>query len=134
MNREDIRTAKRLIDIEAATTDSGLTQIQLARACHMHEVTMSGYIRELLATGEMHISDWVEATNRHRVAVYKWGNGSNAKKPKPRNKAAIQRAWKKRLKADPVAYELFLAKYRARDRANTARTKPQSWLSALGAV
>lgn len=134
MNMLDIRTIKRLADIEAAMTPQAITQVQLAQTCHMTQVTAGSYIRELLATKRIHIEVWVEASNRHKVAAYRWGAGRNRTKPRPRTKAEIQREWKKRLKTDPVAFELFLAKYRARDRADRARTKPQSWLSALGAL
>jgi len=133
MNPLDTRTIKRLADIEAATA-SPVSQKELSAACFMNEVSAGQYLRALIADGKMHIAAWRLDGVRHRVALYVWGAGTNARKPKPRSNVINERNRIKRIKADPEAYDLFLSRHRARYAAKKAISRPNNWLSALGAM
>lgn len=131
MNERDIRTKKRLADIQSATAIP-LSQIELSRAVYMNECSTGEYLRELVASGRMHIAGWRETAPGHRVALYVCGAGRNVSKPRPRSKVMLERARIRRIKADPDAHDRFLSVHRARYAARKAVKTPQSWLSALG--
>lgn len=132
MNFTDSRTIRRIAAIKAAST-SPISQIELANTCFMNEVSAGQYLRALLADGQMHIAAWRETIIGIKVALYVWGAGRNATKPKPRSRVVIERNRIKRIKADPDAYARFLSLHRARYAAKKATKKPNTWLSALGA-
>lgn len=134
MNENDTRTKRRIAAIKAATTGAALSQIDIAAACFMNQVSAGDYLRELVASKQMHIAGWGETDHRHKVALYTWGAGRNVPKPRPRSKVMIERARLKRIKADPDAHARYLSMHRARYAINKAVKTPQSWLSALGAV
>lgn len=133
MNPHDIRTIKRLADIEAATAFP-ISQIELSRACYMNTVSAGQYLRALIADGRMHRAAWREIGPGRRVALYVWGAGRNARKPKALSGVVIERNRMKRIKADPDAHARFLSSCRARYAIKKAVKRPASWLSALGVV
>jgi hypothetical protein len=133
MNIRDLRTVKRLADIEAATAFP-LSQKEIAAACFINECCTGKYLRILIADRCMHIAAWRETAIGRKVALYVWGAGRNATKPKPRTRVVIERLRIKRIKADPEAYDRFLSMHRARYAAKRAVMRPASWLSALGAI
>jgi hypothetical protein len=131
MNPSHTLTVRRLDAIEKALKARAMTAAELAGAVHIGHVAMLRYIRELMALGQIRIERWKRSGVRHWCACYRWGKGENAPKPAPITNKIAQRAYRERIRKDPLANELFLARNRARDRAQSATKKPQQWFSAL---
>lgn len=134
MNELDIRTRRRFQQIEAATSERALSTNELSAACSMNTCSACQYAKRLTESKRMHIEAWRETSPGHWIALYRWGAGRNKPKPKPRSKAEIERARLKRIRADDDAYDLLRAGYRARYAEAKAKKKPNTWLSALGAM
>lgn len=130
MNESDPRTKRRILAIEAAITDTGMTANEIADAIYMNHTSGNQYMRHLFDQGRVHIIDW--RRNAHTLAaVYLWGEGENKPRPIPLTRVEENRGFRERIKKDPVRHALHLARARARDRANKAAQRPQGWASAL---
>lgn len=130
MNELDIRTIKRIKDIEAHS-QSPISRKELAAACHMNETSAGQYLRELVDSGRMHIASWRLDGVRHRVPLYVWGEGRNKMKPKRNSAVLNERNRVKRMKQDGEAYDRKLSADRARYAAKKAVKAPNTWMSAL---
>ncbi len=130
MNLRDIRTIKRLADIEAATARP-ISLIDIAAKCYLNECCAGKYLRILVAEGKMHVAKWHEIEIGRKVALYVWGAGDNAIKPAPRGRAELERMRIKRIKADKDAYDHFLSMHRGRYAARKAVSRQNSWMGAL---
>jgi hypothetical protein len=130
MNESDIRTKRRIEAIKAAIADRGMTANEISDAIYMNRVSGNQYTRYLLDQGRVHIIDW--RRNAHTLAaVYLWGAGESKPRPIPLTRVEENRNFRERIKKDPVRHALYLARLRARDRANKAAKTPQGWASAL---
>lgn len=136
MNPNHPLTIRRIAAIEAATTDKKLSAIEIAQSIFICHQSALIYVRHLLgadpAVGErIHIASWRDVATGIRVPLYQWGGGPHAPKPKPQTRVELVREYRKRVRKDPVRNAFYLARQRARDRADRATKKPQGWAAAL---
>jgi hypothetical protein len=139
MNFDNPHTIRRIKAIEVAITKKSLSAIEIAEAIHICHQSALRYARHLLGgdpvKGErIHIDGWRDVATGIRVPLYRWGAGRNAPKPKPKTRVELVREYRKRVRKDPVRNAFYLARQRARDRADRAAAKPQTPWSALFAV
>ena len=130
MNPSNPLTARRLKLIEAAIKEQGMTYKEIADATFASPAYILRLMRDLRLAGYVHIAGWKLCTNNH-AALYVWGPGRNARRPKPMTGTEGQRAYRERIRKDPERNEFFLAKMRAKDRARAASKRPQTPFSAL---
>jgi hypothetical protein len=127
--------ARRIEMVKAALADGVLHVHQISpRICLCKERT-EDYLAMLVEDGDIHIKRYAPpATGKQQpIAHYALGKGRNAVRPDPlsfQQRAALARA---RIYKDEDRYDRFKAVNRAHKALARARTKPQSWLSALGA-
>ena len=126
--------------IRRALADGPLDMHALAIAAHRSESCLQKYLRRLHygvadpSARQLHIVKWVRyGVTTIWIAVYAWGPGSDAKRPKSKTRAQCNEGYHKRRQRDKDRLELHLAKRRARAYARKAKATPQTWLSALGA-
>jgi|GEM_PF-4958780 len=128
--------ARRIAMILAALEAGPLTVHALSVKVSLHYDRTREYVFDLAAQHLVHIKAWkpLPTGRQHPVAVYVLGAGKDAKKPKRMTGAQRQAAMRKRIFADQERRELYLARGRAMKRVKRAISKPQTWISALGAV
>ena len=132
MNELDSRTARRIADIKAKLTARAMTTAELSESIHINVTSVQLYMRALLGN-RVFIESWRRVPG-HIIAVYRWGESANAPKPLGRTAAQSERDRIKRIRKDPDAYALHLAKSRARYAADKATRTPQTPFSALFVV
>jgi hypothetical protein len=129
-------TVRRVAAIEAATTGRMLSARELGSAIHICHQSALRYVRHLLGDNpdvgaQMHVGGWRDIGPGKRVPLYLWGPGPHAPKPVPQTRVEAVREYRKRVRKDPVRNALYLARQRARDRADRAAKRPQGWAAAL---
>lgn len=134
MNELHSSTARRIAMIQAAITDKPMTAKEISVAIHLHYRCAEKYMNHLMekANKRVYVTEWRQGGPHARAAVYKWGKGRDAKKPRPVTGLEAQRRYRARLRKDDESREFHLTKLRAQDRARAAAKRPTTWLSALG--
>lgn len=130
MNLSNPLTARRVEAIKQATSTKALTYKEIADATHTSEAYILKCMGELLGLGLVHVAEW-RLFRRTYAAVYRWGAGQSAERPKAMTSTEGQRAYRERIRKDPLKNAFFLARQRAKDRVKRATKKPQTWCSAL---
>lgn len=105
---------------------------QVAASTGISDKAVRRRLRMLHATHQIHIGAWYRPAKGAICEVYHFGQGEDAKchiKPLT-DRQRSQRYYRKLRNTGEM--EFFNARRSARDRANRATKKPQSWLSALG--
>jgi hypothetical protein len=126
-------TIRRLTVIEAVITDAALDCKQIAAATFTSEAYALKLMKMLHEEKLVHIVKW-KLCKRTYAAVYAWGGGRDARRPRPKTATEGQRAYRARIRKDPEANEFYLARMRAKDRANRAAKVPRTWFAALEAT
>lgn len=131
MNELNPLTARRIAAIKAAITGKALTYKEIAAATFTSEAyTLTLLTRLRRERHPIFVAEWRLFTNTY-AAAYRWGEGSDAARPEPMTGTEGQRAYRARIRKDPLRNELFLAKQRAKDRARTAASRPRNWAAML---
>lgn len=130
MNLNHPLTIRRVTAIETAIRGRALDYKEIAVRSHTGEAYTLKCMKALRDLGRVHVEAW-RLHGRMYGAVYRFGAGVDAPRPVPTTTKEWQRAYRARIRKDPVANALFLARMRAKDRAARAAKRPQTWMSAL---
>lgn len=122
--------AARLALVEKVATRKPLDYKEIAAATFTSEPHIIRCIKTLREANRLHIAEW-RLHGRARVALYLAGPGKDVTPPPPMTRAESRKAYRDRIRKDPVANALYLAQKRAKCRATKAAERPQTWMSAL---
>lgn len=121
---------RRLALIDQAIATTPLNHKEIAALTFTSERHMIDCLKTMVADGRAHVAAWGK-NGQSRTPLYLAGPGKPALRPKPKTRAELRKAYRARIRKDPVANELFLARKRAKGWASRAAKKPQTWASTL---
>lgn len=123
-------TTRREKLILAAICSKALTCREIAKAAFASEPYIRNVLVRMVAERRIYIASWHLRSHTH-AAGYRAGQGITPPRPTPMTPTEGQRVYRKRIREDREANEVFLARRRAKERARVATSKPNHWFAAL---
>jgi len=128
------RAKNRIARIEQLLQGDGMPVLEICAALCITPRWGREYIRYLREQKKVYIVSWTRTTDGkkdHPLAVYRWGDGKDKRRPRRKSGAQRQRETRERMVEDDLAHEVHKARRRAK-RVKPSRDWTAAWILSKG--